>query len=295
MPDPLSFRIKKQFDRYIHDPIAAMLAIPLFLILKILPFRISSYLCGSLMYLIAPLTSYNSRVKKHMKIAFPQKSIHEINKLTRQHWFMLGQTIGEMPHINHLIKIGHLETEGLEKIKNGPAILVGAHMGNWEFLLRVGDLAERRAGYVFRPINNWILNKIQIHRNKDANADFYRKGRLAAIGMASKLKNAEVVGLTGDQLLREGIQVPFFGIKTPTPQAAAVMALKWNVPIYMVRIERFKGIKFKMTIEERLQFPKNLDKEKAIFEITRLISQRIEEWIIDRPEQWLWAHRRWGK
>ena len=295
MPDPLSFRIKKQFDRYIHDPIAAMLAIPLFLILKILPFRISSYLCGSLMYLIAPLTSYNSRVKKHMKIAFPQKSNHEINKLTRQHWFMLGQTIGEMPHINHLIKIGHLKTEGLEKIKNGPAILVGAHMGNWEFLLRVGDLAGRRAGYVFRPINNWILNKIQIHRNKDANADFYRKGRLAAIGMASKLKNAEVVGLTGDQLLREGIQVPFFGIKTPTPQAAAVMALKWNVPIYMVRIERFKGIKFRMTIEERLQIPKNLDKEKAIFEITRLISQRIEEWIIDRPEQWLWAHRRWGK
>ena len=295
MSDPLSFRIKKQFDRYIHDPIAAMLAIPLFLILKILPFRISSYLCGSLMYLIAPLTSYNIRVKKHMKIAFPQKSIHEINKLTRQHWFMLGQTIGEMPHINHLIKIGHLKTEGLEKIKNGPAILVGAHMGNWEFLLRVGDLAGRRAGYVFRPINNWILNKIQIHRNKDANADFYRKGRLAAIGMASKLKNAEVVGLTGDQLLREGIQVPFFGIKTPTPQAAAVMALKWNVPIYMVRIERFKGIKFRMSIEERLQIPKNLDKEKAIFEITRLISQRIEEWIIDRPEQWLWAHRRWGK
>lgn len=295
MADPLSFRIKKQFDRYVHDPIAAMLAIPLFLILKILPFRISSYLCGSLMYLIAPLTSYNNRVKKHMKIAFPQKSIHEINKLTRQHWFMLGQTIGEMPHINHLIKIGHLKTEGLEKIKNGPAILVGAHMGNWEFLLRVGDLAGRRAGYVFRPINNWILNKIQIHRNKDANADFYRKGRLAAIGMASKLKNAEVVGLTGDQLLREGIQVPFFGIKTPTPQAAAVMALKWNVPIYMVRIERFKGIRFRMTVEERLQIPKNLDKEKAIFEITRLISQRIEEWIIDRPEQWLWAHRRWGK
>jgi KDO2-lipid IV(A) lauroyltransferase len=295
MANPLNFRIKKQFDRYIHDPIAAMLAIPLLLMLKILPFRFSSYLCGGLMYLIAPLTSYNSRVKKHMKIAFPQKSIHEINKLTRQHWFILGQTIGEMPHINHLIEIGHLETEGLEKIKSGPAILVGAHMGNWEFLLRVGDLAGRRAGYVFRPVNNWILNKIQIHRNKDANADFYRKGRLAAIGMASKLKNAEVIGLTGDQLLREGIKVPFFGIKTPTPQAAAVMALKWDVSIYMVRIERFKGIKFKMTVEDKLRIPKNLDKEKAIYTITKMISTRIEEWIIDKPEQWLWAHRRWGK
>jgi len=295
VPDPLSFRIKKQFDRYIHDPIAAIIAIPIFLILKLLPYKLSSCLCGILMYLIAPLTSYNNRVKKHLKIVFPNKSIKEINNLTSQHWFMLGQTIGEMPHINNLIKLGNLETEGLEKIKKGPAILVGAHMGNWEFLLRVGDLAGRRAGYVFRPINNWILNKIQIYRNKDANADFYRKGRLAAIGMASKLKNGEIVGLTGDQLLREGIMVPFFGIETPTPQAAAVMAIKWNVPIYMVRVERFRGIKFKLSVEDKLKFPENLDKDKATYQITRLISKRIEEWIIDRPEQWLWAHRRWGK
>ena len=295
MNDPLSFRLKKHFDRYVHDPIAAIIAVPLFLTLKVLPYKSSSYLCGILMYLIAPFTSYNNRVKKHMVIAFPNKPSKEINKLASRHWFMLGQTIGEMPHINKMIKLGVLETEGLEKIKTGPAILVGAHMGNWEFLLRVGDLAGRRAGYVFRPINNWILNKIQVRRNNDANADFYKKGRLAAIGMAGKVKAGEVVGLTGDQLLREGISVPFFGIKTPTPQAAAVMALKWDVPIYMVRVERLKGVKFKMRIEEKLNIPKNLNKEKAIYEITRLISSRIEEWIVERPEQWLWAHRRWGK
>ena len=295
MADPLSFRLKKLFDRYIHDPIAALLAIPLFLILKILPYKISSYLCGTLMLIIAPLTSYNNRVKNHMKIAFPKKSMAEINKLSRQHWFMLGQTIGEMPHINKMIQLGRLKTEGLEKIKTGPAILVGAHMGNWEFLLRVGDLAGRRAGYVFRPINNWILNKIQIKRNEDANADFYRKGRLAAIGMAGKLKAGEVVGLTGDQLLREGIMVPFFDIDTPTPQAAAIMSLKWNIPIYMVKIERLNGIRFKMTIEDKLKVPKNQSKDKAVYEITKLISSRIENWITNKPEQWLWAHRRWGK
>ena len=40
---------------------------------------------------------------------------------------------------------------------------------------------------------------------------------------------------------------------------------------------------------------KKIEKDKAVFEITRLISSRIEEWILDKPEQWLWAHRRWGK
>ena len=44
-----------------------------------------------------------------------------------------------------------------------------------------------------------------------------------------------------------------------------------------------------------IDLEKHLDKDKATYEITRLISKRIEEWIIDRPEQWLWAHRRWGK
>ena len=178
------------------SPIAASIAIPLFLILKLLPYSLSSYLCGTLMYVIAPFTSYNDRVKKHMRIAFPKKTTKEINKLVSRHWFMLGQTIGEMPHINKMIRLGVLETKGLEKIKSGPAILIGAHMGNWEFLLRVGDLAGRRAGYVFRPINNWILNKIQVYRNKDANADFYRKGRLAAIGMAGKVKSGEAVSYT---------------------------------------------------------------------------------------------------
>ena len=295
MPDPFSFRIKKQFDRYVHDPIAAIMAIPLFLILKLLPYKFSSYMCGALMYLIAPLTSYNKRVKKHLKIVFPNKSRKEINKITSLHWFMLGQTIGEMPHINNLITLGNLETEGLERIKKGPAILVGAHMGNWEFLLRVGDLAGRRAGYVFRPINNWILNKIQIYRNKDANADFYRKGRLAAIGMVSKLKKGEVVGLTGDQLLREGIMVPFFGKKTPTPQAAAIMSLKWNVPIFMVRVERLNLLNFKLTIEDEIKLPKSVKNNNAVYKLTELISKRTEQWIIEKPEQWLWAHRRWGK
>jgi KDO2-lipid IV(A) lauroyltransferase len=64
----------------------------------------------------------------------------------------------------------------------------------------------------------------------------------------------------------------------------------------MVRIERFKGINFRMTIEDKLEsMQENNSKDQNVFEITKLISSRIEEWIKDKPEQWLWAHRRWGK
>tara|TARA_B100000963_G_scaffold211728_1_gene184489 strand:- start:323 stop:1210 length:888 start_codon:yes stop_codon:yes gene_type:complete len=295
MTDPLSFRIKKKIDRYIHDPIVALIILPFFLILKILPYQISSLFCGSLLFLIAPFSKYQKRVMDNLNIAFPQKKEVEKINISKRFWFNFGQIIGELPHIDKIISSKKIITLGHEKIQKGPAILIGAHLANWEFLLRIGEMSGRRVGFVYRPINNWILNKLQVSRNSKIDADFFKKGRVAAIGMANKLKNGEVIGLTNDQILREGIMVPFFEIKTPTPQAAALMSIKWNVPIFMVRLERLNFLSFKMTIEDEIKLTKNYQNDKAVYKLTELISKRIEQWIIEKPEQWLWAHRRWGK
>ena len=295
MTDPLSFRIKKKIDRYIHDPIVALIILPFFLILKILPYQISSLFCGSLLFLIAPFSKYQKRVMNNLNIAFPEKKEIEKIKISKRFWFNFGQIIGELPHIDKIISTKKIITLGHEKIKKGPAILIGAHLANWEFLLRIGEMSGRRVGFVYRPINNWILNKLQVSRNNKIDADFFKKGRTAAVGMANKLKKGEVIGLTNDQILREGIMVPFFEIKTPTPQAAALMSLKLNVPIFMVRLERLNLMNFQMTIEDEIRLPVNYKNDKAVYELTKLISKRIEQWIIEKPEQWLWAHRRWGK
>ncbi|MAJ14607.1 MAG: hypothetical protein CMN44_06540 [SAR116 cluster bacterium] len=295
MSDPLSYKLKKKFDRYIHDPIIAIVILPFFVILKILPYKISSFICGCLLFLIAPFSKYQKRVLHNLNIAFPKKSKREKIQISKQFWFNFGQIIGELPHIDKLINSEKLVTIGHEKIQNGPAILIGAHLANWEFLLRVGEVSGRRVGFVYRPINNWILNKLQFARNSKIDADFFKKGRLAAIGMANKLKNGEVIGLTNDQILREGIMVPFFGKKAPTPHAAAIMSLKWDVPIFMVRLERIDMFNFKMTIEDEIKIKTNKKFDDKVYKLTEVISQRIEQWIIERPEQWLWAHRRWGK
>lgn len=295
MDSHIIYVLKKKIDRYIHDPLVAIFTIPFFFILKILPYQVSSLMCGTIVRLIAPLTKYQSRVLNNLSIAFPKKKYEEKEKISKRFWFNFGQIVGELPHIDKIIKSGNLETVGLDKIKKGPAILVGAHLANWEFLLRLGELSGRKVGFVYRPMNNWILNKIQISRNSKINADFFKKGRLAAIGMANKLKKGEIIGLTNDQILREGILVPFFNKETPTPQAAAVMSIKWDIPIFMVKVERINKFKFRMTIEKNIKDSISKNKKKDVYFITKKISKRIEEWIVKNPEQWLWAHRRWGK
>ncbi len=52
-------------------------------------------------------------------------------------------------------------------------------------------MSGRRVSFVYRPINNWILNKLQFSRNSKINADFFKKGRAAAIGMANKLRKVK--------------------------------------------------------------------------------------------------------
>ena len=162
------------------------------------------------------------------------------------------------------------------------------YMKDWLDLMITERDPKKLKVYMFTEMAN-MANR---HKN---GADFFKKGRLAAIGMANKLKNGEVIGLTNDQILREGILVPFFGKKAPTPHAAAIMSLKWDVPIFMVRLERIDMFNFKMTIEDEIKIKTNKKFDDKVYKLTEVISQRIEQWIIERPEQWLWAHRRWGK
>jgi hypothetical protein len=35
------------------------------------------------------------------------------------------------------------------------------------------------------------------------------------------------------------------------------------------------------------------DRNRAIAELTQVLTSLIEGWVRDTPEQWLWIHRRW--
>jgi KDO2-lipid IV(A) lauroyltransferase len=60
-------------------------------------------------------------------------------------------------------------------------------------------------------------------------------------------------------------------------------------------IERLAGARFRVTIQEPIHFAPTGDFSADIIRLTALINERIGNVILDRPEQWLWFHRRWPK
>ena len=62
------------------------------------PDRASRFL-GWLMKSIAPLFSQNKTVKRNLKMAFPEKSDAEIDRIAAASWQSVGRTAGELPHL----------------------------------------------------------------------------------------------------------------------------------------------------------------------------------------------------
>ncbi|MGH6975804.1 MAG: lysophospholipid acyltransferase family protein, partial [Stellaceae bacterium] len=101
------------------------------------------------------------------------------------------------------------------------------------------------------------------------------------------------VAMLVDQKMNDGIAVPFFGRDAMTAPAIARLALRFNCPIVPVRVERLTGAHFRFTVLPRLELTDRRDTADNVLATMTRITALLEEWIVARPEQWLWLHRRW--
>jgi len=185
----------------------------------------------------------------------------------------------------------HLLDEALAKGKG--AIVVLAHMGNWE----VGGLAVSRKGYdlssIARPIENPYLDAYVNRLRKSTGQEIIPKQR-AVRSMAESLKANKILAILADQNARKnGIFVPFFGRPASTVRSPALMALKYGAPILAVNSFRSGRNEYRIIMTPEIPIPKGLDREKAVEKITADVTARLEGFVREHPEQWMWLHARW--
>ena len=109
------------------------------------------------------------------------------------------------------------------------------------------------------------------------------------------LKNKGNIAMLVDQKLNEGLAIPFFGSPAMTAPAIAHFALRFNCPIIPTRVERLNGARFRVTLYPPLYMDKESIPDASIEAMLIKINMILESWIKERPAQWLWIHRRWGK
>ena len=251
--------------------------------------------------LIAP-TRASRRARANLALAFPEKSEADIEYIVRAMWDNLGRVGSEYGYLPLMHCTGpnpRITVSGLEHVEaalqRGKGIIpFSGHFANWEVLA----YAVRDNGIVgstiVRPTNNPYVNRwLERTRAENGMPDQIPKGPRGARRAFALLRSQRHVCMMVDQRTSEGIPALFFGHDVMTTPLPAALALKLGVTLLPVSNERLPGACFHVRFYPPIELPNSGDYERNLWALTAKLTEFIEARVRERPEQWLWIHRRW--
>ena len=289
------------FKRFVIDPALAIAALVVYGVFRVMRFRAASALGGALARTIGPHLTIHRRAISNLKAAFPEKSEAEIAAIARGMWDNLGRVAGEYPHldkIDTLNSAGYVEVVGSKYIKllrddNKPGIFFSGHIANWEIAPQTAVQRGVPIDRVYRAANNPLMDWLYERRLSGNEGKLIPKGAEGARNLLRAIKDGRHIAILVDQKMNDGIAIPFFGRDAMTAPALAELVLRYECPVVPARVERIKGARLRLTVEPPLQFTPSGNRHADVKAIMTLVNEKLESWIRDTPEQWLWLHNRW--
>lgn len=288
--------------RYLLNPLEAVAALSVYTLFRALPMPAASALGGWLGRMLGPLLPLTGTARRNIARAMPDLDEAAVRKILCGMWDNLGRNLGEFPHLDGINVFEHpnIEVIGAEYVDalrddDRPGIFFSAHLGNWELLSYAASQRGLPVHRFYRAANNPLVERLYRRGRRNIAGDLMPKGAEGSKRALAYLRRKEHLGLLMDQKMNDGIAVPFFGRDAMTAPALAQFALRFECPVVPARVIRLGGARFRIEIEPPCLAESTGDRHADIFRFMTQVNARIEAWIREHPEQWLWVHRRWPK
>jgi len=241
-----------------------------------------------------------SVVEENLRNSFPEKSKKE-RKLIEQKYFkymadLMMETLKSVSisgkELQRRMKPTNPELAE-EYFSRGKSILAAAgHYGNWEMAcIEFGFLTDKRRIVIYKPQSNQVFT------------DFFNRTRsrfgVTLVAMRQTLRRMveyknelTFTVLASDQTpTREDAKYFVDFLNQPTAVFLGVEKISKMIDCVVVfyKIELIKRGYYTYTIVPLVEDPKNTQPH----EITEIHVRYLEQLIREKPEFWLWSHRRW--
>ena len=262
---------------------------------------------GRLMRIIGPIMPENRIGRENLVAAFPEKSSAEIDTILRGVWDNLGRMGAEFANLDRLWDFDPAHPErgrvtgdqtNIERFlrlrdDGKPALIFAAHLANWELPGFGATAYHLDTAVLYRRPNIAAIDR-WLHETRTASM-----GELISTSLDAPLKIAEAlqrgahVGMLVDQYYVRGVPVTFFGRRTMANPLLARLARHFDCPIVGTRVIRLPGNRFRGEITDPITPARDADGKIDIAGTMQIITNVVEGWVREHPEQWLWLHRRW--
>lgn len=276
--------------RYLAE---AALVYLLLVVMRALPLDAASATGGFIGRVIGPRLAVSRKAHRNLARSLPRLSEAARNAAITAMWDNLGRSFAEMPHLKKIaterVTLVGADIADALRADNRGAVMTGAHLANWELAIPFIHLyLNLPAGGVYREPNNpYVATVTERLRSPDPGIILVPKGRSGARGMVRAITGGAHFVILIDQKYNEGISAPFFGRPAMTSPAFAELGNKFDCPVVPFRIERLNGAHFRFTLHPPLPVTDDAAGNIA------MAHALLEQWITERPGQWLWLHRRW--
>ena len=263
---------------------------------RILGIKLSRKIFAFIFSRFAPFFKSKKVIEKNLSI-FNEKILEsEKKRISLNMWKNYGMTFIEYIFLDFFRKNNsHIQIVGEKNLdniinKNKPAIFVSGHFANFELMSMEITKKNIKLATIYRPLNNFFLNPFMEYiRKKYVCENQIKKGLKGVRESIEYLKKDISIALMIDQRVSEGEKIPFFGKLAFTTTLPAQLAIKFNVPIIPVFIERIDQDKFRIEFLKEI-YASNIDNK---INLTKKLNKVLENMILKNPNHWIWTHNRW--
>lgn len=249
-----------------------------------------------------PPTDKSRLISRNLKLAFPEMPDTERQTLLKEIWGNLGRILAEYPHLGRICdseaerRLEYVIDDSIEVFRNPgkPAVFVSAHLANWE--LAAGAIAHRGVplNVVYTRLQNPGLDRLLYNARLALGCGLVERDG-AARQLVRSLKQGTSVGLIVDQRVDGGAPVPFFGHEMLTSVTPAQLAVRFDCELIPVQIQRLEDARFRAIFHAPVRVAAELPDDRRVLEMTAAVNDLFEQWIRERPQEWMCTKRRWSK
>jgi KDO2-lipid IV(A) lauroyltransferase len=239
--------------------------------------------------------------ERNLKLALPDLDAAQRRRILRGMYRHLGLSLAEFLRISTWTaeKVAERITfDRFDRLRDAISggrgvVVITAHFGNWDLLQCVAARIGVPLHVVTRELKGRRTNRAWMQMRAAMGVRLH-----AATGSANDLlralRSGEVVAFVIDQHMPEklGVPVPFFGRLASTIDAPAVLAARTGAPVHPAFLFREGFERHRLWIGPAIPLAAGRRRE-GVTASTALFTRALEDAVRERPEQWIWVHRRW--
>ncbi|MDR1273960.1 MAG: lysophospholipid acyltransferase family protein [Odoribacteraceae bacterium] len=261
------------------------------------------YLCSDIGYFFAyHLFRYRrGEVRANLRHAFPEKGEREIRRVERKFYHHLLDVSVEF------YKLWHAPTRVLRArcVFTNPevatrylaagrsVIAVMGHYANWEWLSLYGLHVDFPFVALYKPLHDRVMDRLSRRLRSRPGTVLVPKNDVARAVLRYRGEGrAFLLALVADQAPKESslnFWTTFLNQETSVFKGTERIAVKYDMPVLFLEMRKTRRGHYEAEFHLVSDRPGSLPPG----ELTRAHTRVLEAAIRERPEYWLWSHRRW--